>query len=201
MIQQINLYQDCLKEKKDPFPPSTMGVVLGTALFAMLLLFGISKWQVNSLSERYQYLQSRKAEILEVLKKTEEHAKPLTGDSLLQEEVTRMRTVVADKSALLWKMSGLKGKSGLAFSRYLETLGRSSRQGLWLTRIVIREAGKSITLEGSALHPWLVSRFTQDLARQEGFAGLTAARLHIQNTGTGRDTVHFTLETEPEKTR
>jgi len=201
VIQQVNLYQDCLKEKKDPFPPSTMGVVLGTALFAMLLLFGISKWQVNSLGERYQYLQSRKAEILEALKKTEEHSKPLTGDSLLQEELTRMRTVVADKSALLWKMSGLKGKSRLAFSRYLETLGRSSRQGLWLTRIEIKEAGKSITLEGSALQPWLVSRFTQDLARQEGFAGLTAARLYIQNTGTGRDTVNFILETEPEKAR
>ena len=151
--------------------------------------------------KRNYYLQGRKAEILEALKKAEEYSKPEGGETLLQEELVRMRAVVADQSVLLEKMEGLKGKNRFAFSRYLETLGRSGRKGLWLTRIEVREAGKRIILEGSALHAWQVSRFTEELARQEGFAGLTAARLYIQNTGTGRDTVNFILETDPEKAR
>jgi len=200
VIQQINLYQDCLKEKKDPFPPSTMGVALGTAFLALLLLFGISRWQINAQDERYHDLQSRKAEILEALKKTEEYSTPQSGDTLLQEELAHMRTMVRDKSALHGKMAGLKGQSRIDFSRYLEALGRTERSGLWLNRIEVREAGKSITLAGSALQPWLVSQFTEDLARHQGFAGLTAARLWIQDTGNDGGTVNFILETKPEKT-
>ena len=199
MIQQINLYQECLKEKKDPFPPSTMGVALATGLFALLVLFGISQWQAGSLDERYHYLQNRKAEILEALKKVEDHAEPTTGNTLLQEELTRIKAVVGDKSVLLKKMAGLKDRSQHGFSRYLETLGRSGLEGLWLTRIEVREAGRDVVLEGMALHPWQVSLFTEKLARQEGFTGLTAARILIQNTEKDGDRVSFLLETAPEK--
>ena len=87
----------------------------------------------------------------------------------------------------------------MAFSHYLETLGRTDRRGLWLTRVEVRDAGRSITLAGSALHPWPVSQFTEELAGHEGFAGLTAAKLWIQNPGTGGDRVNFLLETKPEK--
>ena len=200
MIQQINLYQDCLKEKKEVLPPSAIGLVLGTGLLTLLLLFGISKWKVSSLEERFHDLQNRKAEILEALKKAEENARPFSGNTLLQEELARLKTVVDAKALKLEKMETLSRKKRLELSKYLETLGRFGQNGLWLTKIEVREAGKKITLAGSALHPWLVSKFTEELADQERFAGLTTAKLWIQNTGNGRDRVNFVLETDPGET-
>jgi hypothetical protein len=199
VIQQINLYQDCLKEKKDVFPPSAIGWALGIGLLGLLILFGLGKWKVSSLEAKFHDLQKRKAEILEAFKKVEDSAIPYTGDTLLQEELARVQSEVNVKAALLKNMEILNRNNLLEFSNYLETLGRHGQNGLWLTRIEVREAGKRITLEGSALHPWLVSKFTEELARQERFTGLTTAKLWIQNTESGSNPVNFILETEPGK--
>ncbi len=199
MIQQINLYQDCLKEKKEVFPPSAIGWVMGIGLLGLLIIFGFGQVKVSSLDARFHNLQMRKAEILEALKKVKDSASPYTGDTLLQEELARVQTEVNVKAALLKNMKTLNRNNLLEFSNYLETLGRHGQNGLWLTRIEVREAGKRLTLAGRALHPWLVSKFTEELARQERFTGLTTAKLWIQNTESGRNPVSFILETEPGK--
>jgi len=197
MIQQINLYQPSVLEKKQPLSPSmllgffSLGVVLLAGYYAFVA------WQTAGIESRLQAMEGRQSALLAQL--TALQQVPAGQKSpLLQREVDTLTQSLAAKQPLLelFKTPADKGNTG--FSPYLEGLSRRTPSDLWLSRIVIAPAPGRSALEGSALEAETVPVFLQALREEPAFSGMSFANFTLSRQESGSRYIDFMLETRKE---
>lgn len=198
MIQQINLYQAGVFEKKEPLPANTMLVAAGAALALLLLIYAIAQWQTLRLSHHLAELRAQQTRAAQRLAELHGQYLPKGKSRLLEQEIDRLRAGRDARLPLLDLLAAKPFGNTTGFSPHLEGLARQSVEGMWLRRIVLGAGGAKVTLEGRTLRPELVPRYLQQLAREEVFAGLEFTRLQLTRADDRPGYVDFLLETAPE---
>ena len=194
MRQQINLYQDILIDKPEPFQSRQVGT------FLLLLVIGLAI--VGYMSYQRAYIAQQKATKLrqqqqvlnQQVSELEEKYPPRQPNQLLQERVTRLEQEVTGLQTALdyFKKQDLESNETILTS--LEGLARHPQKGLWLRKVTFLQRGSDVRLAGSALKPELVPEYLKLLGEKSIFGGQVFSRLALNRLEEQGDIINFELD-------
>ncbi|MCK4841775.1 MAG: hypothetical protein KAT04_07805 [Methylococcales bacterium] len=195
MIQQVNLYQDSLKQSKTR--PVIVYYIYGlTALFSLLISFSFF---LNS------NIKNTKADIISIkhkLRNAKTHVQLLQVqyprqqiNKLLTQKITQsqeMRTSLANIISLL---TDKESDQTQGFSRYFSAFSRQNIPELWLNNIIINTQEKSLHLFGSTYYPEKVPMLLQKLHREPIFQGKIFIKLLMNKAEKSDKQIDFVIST------
>lgn len=195
MKQQINLYQSAIFERKKPLTARSMFWLVLLSVGILTVLGFLGEWRLRMLSGQLEMLQRRQTGL--EAKLAEFQASPDTAaTSLLNGQIQHLREERDRRRRLLGALEDRPTAAVQGFSPYLTGLARQTVPGLWLRRIVLREGGREISLEGSAGRPEAVPHLVRQLAAEPAFTGVEFARFVLaREPETETANIEFRLET------
>jgi len=198
-MQQINLYQDEFRPRREVLSLRQALAALGALL---LVLLALSVWQAarnlaltTQLEAARQTLHQNETRLAS-LRKAQAIRKP---DPALAKAVQQLAKRVETKGRVLAVLTGKRFGNTEGFVPQLTGLARQRIEGLWLTELRLYGGGTRLDMAGNALKPELVPRYLQRLSNEEVFSGTAfeTFRLARQKKGTGW--VIFELHSQAEK--
>lgn len=199
MMQQINLYQPALFEKKEPFSAGLMLIILGVVVALSLLVGALCLWRVSVLESRLARSESRQAVALQRIDEYQRQYPPRTADPVLARKVEKMLGDRQARLAMLQLLTSGQPGNSLGFSSYLEGLAREDLSTVWLRRIRLSAGGHNLLLEGSATRAADVPLYLQGLNRQQDYAGREFNHLQLTQSEDNRQIIDFLLQTKQEE--
>lgn len=170
-FQQVNLYNDELKDIKLKYSSSTL-IRLSTIIVVAFLLFsGFINFQLNSKQDLVT-ASKKTQEKLKIQKIAFESAKG-KKDPNLTKLITQKTTELAKKQKVLKILSQDKFGSANGFVGIVGGLAKHRLNGLWLTRLRIAGGGTDITLTGLTTKAKLLPQYLQRLSSESAFSGIT----------------------------
>ncbi|MEA3362031.1 MAG: PilN domain-containing protein [Thermodesulfobacteriota bacterium] len=201
MRQQINLYQDILINKPEPFQSRQVGIILVAIVICLALVGFYSYQQVNSLQtqadELRQQQQLARAQVVEL----EKQYPVRSPNILLQEKIKRLEQKLQGQRKALDYFTRQDRESNGTILASLEGLARHPLQGIWLRQISLLKRGQEVQLSGSALKPEDIPDYLQLLGEKNVFGGQVFARLKLNRLKERADQVDFKLDSAQEATR
>lgn len=196
-MQQIDLYQEQFRERRDPFSARSLGAAL---LVAVLVLAGVSVWlgfaAERAAEQRAAAEQSRDGVEQQVLAMRSRLEARTAEDAAVASEPARLRTELTAKRRLMNYLEGgpLARRDG--FSPHLAGLARRVVDDLWFDRIVLERGGDRLQFEGHALQAAHVPQMIAALGEEPVYAGHAFRSLVIQRPEDADWRVDFTLSSD-----
>lgn len=179
MIQQINLYQDVLRERPQPLHGRTALMILAAALLGTILLTIVQGRQKADLEQQLADLQkTHKAAQDRVAALDAKFPEP-RQDALLMAKMQRLEQQVAGQRAALDYFDRQSAAGNQAMFDSLRGLARHSPKGVWLRKVQLRAQGRRVELAGTARGPEDVPEYVQMLGEKNVFGGRVFAQLEL----------------------
>jgi Tfp pilus assembly protein PilN len=195
-MQNINLYQPETPQSSGPRPRQKL---LGLAVLACLLLLhgGWTLWRSHLGSQALARAeqQSRAVEA-ELLNRQASFREPQL-DSGLSERLAELQSGNQRLQQLADHLLSLEAQHRAGFAPLLAGLADRHIQGLWLTRIRMREGGQLLRLEGLAQEQTQVPRYLASLSGSPALQGREFAQLQVQREDSGL--LRFSLASQVEQ--
>ncbi|MCD6581133.1 MAG: PilN domain-containing protein [Desulfuromusa sp.] len=201
MRQQINLYQDSLIDKPEPFQSRQTGMILAAAVVFLLLVGFYSYWQANSLQVQADDLRQQQLLISTQVVDLEKQYPERKQSVLLQEKIKRLEQELQGQRKALDYFSRQDQEGNASILASLEGLAQYPLPGIWLRQISLLYSGQEVQLSGSALNPEQVPEYLQLLGKKNVFGGQVFARLKLNRLKEQADQVDFELDSVQEVTR
>jgi hypothetical protein len=193
MRQQINLYQDVLLDKPEPFQSRQVGVLLIIFVFCLGLVGFYSYWQVNSSLDQVDGLRQQQRVIKERVAQLEKKFPAREPNVLLREKNKRLeQTIMGQRQALDYFSKQDRG-SNKAILASLEGLAMYPQEGIWLRQVRLLQAGQEIQLAGSALKAEQIPEYLHLLGEKNIFGGQVFSQLKLTRLKEQADQVDFEL--------
>ena len=192
-MQQINLYQDEFRPRREVVTSGQVLIGLGVLLAVLVLVNFWQGWRNSRLAAEVEALRqtvaAREARASE-LQRTAEQRKP---DPRLVETVKRLERRVEIKRQVLAVLSGRSFGNTDGFVPQLTGLARQRIEGLWLTGLRLYAGGTRLDMTGNALKPELVPRYLQRLANEDIFTGTAFETFRLDRPEDHPAWIHFVL--------
>lgn len=196
-MQQINLYQEQFRVRRDRLDARHLGVMLVLLLMA---LAGASAWMQQRADEtaaRAASLQRERdrmeQQVLAMRSRIEERRDEATGGD---DRAARLRRELAAKQRLLEYLESGPMARRDGFSTHLSGLARRVIDDLWFDRIVLEQGGRKLRLEGHSLRAEGVPRMIAALAGERAYADHAFRSLVIERSEDGDRRVDFVLASD-----
>lgn len=195
MIQQVNLYQDILRQgqnKSDVNPywvglPAIALLVIGISVYLMWNVKN-TETQIQQLRQNLNAEQARVTLIASTIPKQE-------IDTQLAAEVTQWQNMLDELTQTLHLLSGKSTDQSPGFSNHLQALSNQSIPDVWLTALYLDEQQHIIDIKGSTFKPEKIPYFLQQLQKEPVFNGHSFAKLVMQKSATVPNQLDFKLDT------
>lgn len=178
MSQQINLYQPLLRTQKKVFSARTILELAGIFALGLALIFGFARYQLSGLEERIVTLEQQRDAAMTQLQTLSAQARPQPRAQLFEDQLRDAQQENDRKRLLLRGFRDRRVGATDGFSRHLAGLARQRVDGLWLTRVLVRDDG--IELAGHTEAGELLPRYLTRLGRESAFAGTEFASFELQ---------------------
>ncbi len=198
MIQQVNLYQDILRQGQNKAGINLYWV--GTAAVALLFI-GLSIYlmlntkntetQVQQLRQDLSNEQSRVNLILSKMPKQEINTQ-------LAAEVALWQNMLDELTQTMQLLSGKNTDQSPGFSSYFQALSNQSIPDVWLRSLYLNGQQQIINIEGSTFKPEKIPYFLQQLQKEPIFHGHAFAKLMMQQSEEIPGQMDFKLNTSLE---
>ncbi len=177
MSQNINLYDPALRLRRDLLGFDAVAAAIGAALLVVVIGAGVAKQSLASVEPVAATLDDELETQRAALQAAATQAATRRPDTTLLAEVARaQQTLLQRRSALQNLGAGGIGSEG-GFSGRLEALARQSVDGLWLTRLMLRQ--DDVLLRGRATQPALIPLYVQRLERESSLQGRAFKSLEV----------------------
>lgn len=196
MSQQINLYQPIFRTTRKIFSAVTIAQTAGIFIVGLLLIYGISSWHVARLGNDIAGLDAQRQAAMAQLQSLSVQTVPAPRSRLVEDQLREAEIEVAQKERLLVAFQTRRFGETRGFSRHFTALARERLDGLWLTRVVIRDGG--IALAGAAEAGELVPRYLARIGRDSAFAGTEFPYLQLTRGDQRGAPVEFSVTTAAE---
>ncbi len=199
MIQQINLYQDIVKQgRKAPINWYWVGIPALFLLFIALTLYLALKvrdteQQVQQLRKKLISEQTRIDLITAKIPKQE-------VDPQLAAEVTQWKNMLDELKQNYQSLSDKEATQSSGFSGHFQALANQAVPEVWLRGLFIDGQQRIINIEGSSFKPEKIPYFLQQLQKEPIFNGHSFAQLQMQQSETLPNQIDFKLSTTLEIT-
>jgi len=183
-MQQINLYQDDFREKVIPYSASIILIlnmyilmICAVVLVILIIIYQVKENQYQLLSDKEQYWLGQLTQV----KKS--FPEPKIDEQLLSEiaryEIQERQNLIIIKHLNKKDTFDINVK----FSEYLTGLAMVDQDDTWLNFVEIDKSGKSIELEGFAIHSDAIPEYLNKLSRIEIFSNMDFERIEISKKG------------------
>ncbi|GAA3955627.1 hypothetical protein [Allohahella marinimesophila] len=172
-MQQVNLYTEAFRPKRDWFSPASMAWCLGIVVGLILIYSAVLMWQDSIGETELLALQPDttrlQLEVSELTQTLEQRAR----DTGLQAQQETLQQRLQNTNMLLGTIQGrlLNERADASFFAILLALGKHTTGALWLEEIVIENSGARLQLAGQTSEPQLLPRYLQALGKEAAFAG------------------------------
>lgn len=196
-MQQINLYQDQFRIRREPWRARVLAAVLGLLL---VVLAGVSAWLQYEAGQAEARLaaaeQRRDRAEQQVLALRSELEQIEAGEAVQADLPSRLRAELAAKRRLMdyLEQGPLARRDG--FSGHLQGLARRVVDDLWFDRIVLEQGGDRLRFEGHSLEAAHVPRMIAALGEEAVFAGHAFRSLVIERSEDADWRVDFLLASD-----
>lgn len=197
-MQQINLYQDILKDKTEPLQSRQAGLLLLVVLLILAISISFSYFQNTSLTKRVDELREQTGQAETKLAELERIYPPPQESLLLADKVRRLEVGLAGRKITLNYFQGRDDTGNMKILRSLEKLAQNPFPGVWLRRIVISHDGQGVALSGSGVDAERLPDYLQMLSDRQVFGGQLFERLKVERLQEKENRVDFLLESVPE---
>ena len=195
MIQQVNLYQDLLRQEQSKSGINQYWI----ALAAIALLFiGFSAYLIWNLKDTEIQVQNH-AQNLEA---AQAQANLISSkipkqeiDTQLAAEVTQQQNMLDELTRAMQLLSGKSIDKSSGFSSYFQALSNQAIPDVWLRALYINGPQQIINIEGSTFKPEKIPYFLQQLQKESIFNGHTFAKLIMQKPEDSPNQMDFRLST------
>jgi len=183
-------------ESEAPISFQSLLRITGIAVVCLAAASAFDAWETSQLQQRVLALRSASDERVHRIEQfRSEYPLPAPTEAYLR-HVQALRDQSSAKARLYRELSSGRAQATSGFSSTLRALGRNTMKGLWLRHFEIREAGESLTIEGSALEPELVPKLLVELGSEPTFDGKRFRVFRIASSETRTGAVDFSLHSE-----
>lgn len=193
MSQQINLYQPIFRTTRKIFSAVTIAQTAGIFVVGLLLIYGYARWHVAALGDDIAALDAQRSAAMAQLQTLSAQSTPAPRSRIVTDQLREAEIEVAQKERLLVAFQTRRFGETRGFSRHFSALARERIDGLWLTRVVIRDGG--VSLAGAAEAGELVPRYLARIGRDGAFAGTEFPFLQLTRGDERSAPVEFTVTT------
>lgn len=196
-MQQINLYQEQFRTRRDPFGARTLAVALAALI---LVLVGVSVWlqlSAADTAERLQMAEQRRDRVEQQVLAMRSRLEALAeADAATASEPARLRAELVAKQRLMEYLEDgpLAHRDG--FSEHLDGLAQRVVTDLWFDRIVLERGGDRLRFEGHALRAADVPKMIAALGQEDVFTGHAFRSLVIERPEDAEWRVDFMLSSD-----
>lgn len=164
---------------------STLGRLAAVAAGAAALQWGLEAHQASTLSTQLSELEAQRDLVDERLRLV---AGDLDAEELSAEERIVLKSLEARRASQLHLLGAIDRYAGevRSFAGVAGALARTPVDGLWLTRIHVRDGGRALALSGEAVDSHRVPTLLEGLEAESGVAGIGFASLRLSRTEEGR---------------
>jgi hypothetical protein len=179
MAQQINLFNPIFLKQKKYFSALTMLQALAAVVFGVLVFYGYTLYESNSLAKIAADASRQLAAQTEQVAAMTRQYSPQGRSRQLQDELARAGTRLKQREDMLTLLQtgGLGNTAG--FARYLSALARQSVTGVWITGFSVSGDENQLNLSGRVLEPDLVPIYIRALNREDVMRGRRVAELRL----------------------
>lgn len=196
-MQQINLYQEQFRVRREPARTRVLAlglVVLLAMLFAVSGWMQYESWRVTDRLERARERRDRVEQ--EMLALRAELERMAAGEQARAGLPAELRAELAAKRRLMDYLAEGPLASRDGFSGHLQALARRVVEDLWFDRIQLERGGDRIRFEGHALEAALVPRMIAALGEEAVYRGHSFRSLLIERPEQAAWRVDFLLASE-----
>jgi len=179
--QQINLLVQ--KQRRPAVSAERTAIALALLLAASITYAFVERNKTAKVIESVKQSEAQVAKEKTSLKALEQKLAERPKPDALAAEVSYLKEVAANKRRVLEALRSGSGGSESGYHAHLVALARISENGVWLDRVQISNAGKSIVVAGSSLNPEAVLRYAQRLNEQFAPLGARITTVEIAAAG------------------
>ena len=193
-LQQINLLPEQYIPKQVPLSTQQIIQYMVFLTFFFTLVLATQVWML----ERAKKEEKKTTLVLETIEKhlqdfKQNNPKPKL-DTKLEQELIMMRETLNTKKQMLSRVSGLTLEDKPGFYRYLSGLAMQKIDGLWLTKIHIKDDGNYINIHGNTLNPEGLPSYLKRLNKARAFSGKIFDTVELNRASTSTPEIGFTLQ-------
>ena len=195
MIQQVNLYQDILRQGGAKSGINRYWLIL-SAIVLLFLGFNVYYYWTfkNTEAQVVLYRKNLQAEQARVTLIEAKNPKQEINAALAA-EVAQWQTILDELTQTLQMLSGKSLDHSPGFSSYFLALSNQSIPDVWLTALYIDGQRRIIKVEGSTFKPEQIPLFLQQLQKEPVFNDYSFAKLAMQKAKTVPGQLDFKLST------
>ena len=177
MSQQINLYQPLFRRQRKLFSAMTIAQAAGLFIAGLALIYAYGSWQVSSLGGEIATLEAQRRVAMTQLQTLSEQTRPTTRSQIVADQLREAERETLQKRRLLVAFQTRRLGNTRGFAAHLEALARQRIDGLWLTRVEVRDGG--VALAGETEAGELVPRYLARLGGEPAFRGTEFSRFKL----------------------
>lgn len=200
MSQQINLYQDVLRESPQPLRARRALLYAACVLFGLVLLAIVQERRNDHLQQQLAALQAREQSAEQRVGEMEKRYPPPRRDPQLAEKMQRLEQQILGQRAALDYFAEQRGGTNRNMLASLEGLARHSRKDVWLRKVRLAGQGRRVELSGTALDAEQIPAYVEMLGQENIFGGQVFARLQLTRQKEHHERIDFSLKSVKEAT-
>jgi Tfp pilus assembly protein PilN len=203
MNQQINLYLPMFRRQEKIFSAMTMAQTSLLFLIVLTTIYFYGEYKIKPLESQLQHVNRDVATLQAQVNSYQKQIPEQARSKLLENEIARLEKELKQREEIQAILARQELGDTRGFSSYLEAIARQHVEGMWLTRVAIKNGGNALTLEGKTLSPVLVPRYIQRLGKENILSGITFNVMELQRpsanerqVAAGRSELDFNISTD-----
>lgn len=185
-IQQVNLYTDELRPRREKLQARMVLSVLVLALVVIGVAAGIVRYQESRWQAETRALQQQNEQLQSSVEQLTSDVESRQPDPEVEAALERVTATLARRQRLLDRVENLIATETTGFSSPLSALARQVPQGLWLTHIRLDASKGAVGLAGKAQSGRLVPVYLEKLGDEPAFIGKTFGSFRLDREEDGR---------------
>lgn len=192
MTRHINLMQPDMLPGHGRVQLPTYLVALSLTLLGCLSLIGYHWSMQRSMAAEIQQWEAKVDTSSKRLTDFQRENPTMIDEAELMQENKTLNTQLRQRKEALSGLNDQLGEAAQGFAQPLATLSDYDLDGLWLTRIVLRDSQQHLNLEGFARQPNLIPQYLDQL-QGSIFDGLGIQNMSIKQTSNNDSLWQFYL--------
>lgn len=186
MIQQVNLYTDELRPRKERLQAVTAVAVLVFGLVLVACVAGYFAYQNSVMDNKASRLDRQNRQLEQAVAELSVAVQARQPDAELEEALSRVTQTLARRQRLLDRVESLVLSEGRGFSPQLAALARQIPEDVWLTDVILESGSDRVTIEGRSRDGALVPLYLENLGEEAAFTGRTFGVFRLSRSEEGR---------------
>ncbi|PPI83597.1 fimbrial assembly protein [Marinobacter maroccanus] len=186
MIQQVNLYTDELRPRKERLQAGTAVGIVVFGLVLVVCVAGYFAYQNSVMANKASRLDRQNQQLEQAVAELSAAARARQPDSEVEEALARVTQTLARRQRLLERVESLVFSEGRHFSPQLAALARQIPEDVWLTGVTLESGADRVTIEGRSRDGALVPLYLENLGEEAAFTGRTFGVFRLSRSEEGR---------------